>query len=273
MITFLYVIVLYKRPLSDSPAFNSIISARPAGKLFVYDNSPVSQTDLTQYSTDRIYYNHDSDNEGISKAYIAAAEYAKAHGVTHMVFFDQDTCATLEFFETLEKQIVNHPDIAIFAPILRCKDVTVSPCKVILYKGIEDKDPRVGVQSLSGVSLINSALCVSTEAYFVSGGYNRAIRLDFSDIYFIDQLRKVYNQYCLLPITLEHSLSTFVDSKESVISRFRFYCDGAREYLTPKNFIFVSLYAMIRMMKLCAKYKTVIFVKIFFRYFITKGRL
>ncbi len=267
--TFLYVLVLYRVPLHASPAFLSLLSARPDGQLFVYDNSPEPMGEASE----RVAYVHDPLNEGISKAYIVAAEYAKAHRVDRIVFFDQDTHLSVEFFDILEQQIANHPEIAIFAPILKCGQVTVSPCRVFLYKGIENKHPLSGVHSLRGTSLINSALCVSTEAYFKSGGYNRAIRLDFSDLYFIDELRKHYKEYYLLPVELEHALSTFVDNKEKVISRFRFYCDGARHYLNPYNFIFIATYVKLRMLKLCFRYKTVKFVKIYFRYFVCQGKL
>jgi len=269
---FLISIVLYKEKLSDSPSFITLNEGIPKNSkisLLVYDNSPEPQKIDPITEKWNIIYIHNSNNEGISKAYNESANIAERLNKKWLLFADQDTHFPISFLHTLISAIKKNTTIQIFSPILRSGKIVISPCWVYWEKAFPMRCPLTGVQKLKNRSIINSGLCISLQAFKIAGGYKNDIRLDFSDHYFFRSLKKHYKYLYIIEGDVEHSLSIFTDSLTSNAHRFKYYCDGARKYSNFATFIPVFIVCTYRMLKQSILNKSLCFISSYFRYYIT----
>ncbi|MGE6218108.1 hypothetical protein ACLH0F_21040, partial [Aeromonas media] len=126
---------------------------------------------------------------------------------------------------------------------------------------------------LNSRSVINSGLMIPTSIFEKIGGYNQDIKLDFSDVYFIEKYKENNNNLVLLPVELIHSLSGDEGyDKARELHRFKYYCIGARELTTSleKN----TLYTVIRrMVRLVVKYRTLNPLATVAKYYLSDGVL
>lgn len=103
--TILIVIVLYKNKIANSVSYQIIKEQCNSNcKIFIYDNSPVIDSDFIKYP---IVYIHDHSNGGLGKAYNSAAQYAKENGIDWLLILDQDTKLLSGFLENYIQTIKN----------------------------------------------------------------------------------------------------------------------------------------------------------------------
>lgn len=210
------VVVLYKKRISQSNSIASISKSTKTGNIviLVYDNSPEYNLVVPETITNcKIIYNADMQNSGVSKAYNYAASFAKKTGKKWIMLCDQDTTFNSGYLTSVFAAIVNF-NPTLLAPYLYSNFNLVSPCGFVMNYGYPlKKEPPDGFQELSGISVLNSGLVISLEAYFNCGGYNEKVFLDFSDFDFIKKFKKKYGKIFLLNIHLEHNLGpSYTDS-------------------------------------------------------------
>lgn len=264
----LIVIVLYKSKLEDSSTFRTLrASLRHFSlkvDLYVYDNSPSVRPDV-QFPEFNIIYNVDGSNSGLSKAYNAAAAYGKNNRKEWLLLFDQDSNLPADYIEVMLKSVTKYSTHSFFVPILKQHELILSPCKFRFMKGSALRSIGYGPMNFLNVSVFNSGILVRLKLFYEAGGYNEQIQLDFSDHYFVSQVKKVENELVVLPIVIQHELSSHTNDEEKITSRFSQYCVGVRAYGKAKGGApLLFLWTFLRAVKLSFTYKKPIFITLFF---------
>ena len=232
----LAVLVLYGRTLGESITFRSLDEGlRGLGErldLFVYDNSAVASRPAPA-SGWQIEYRHDSTNPGVSRAYREGARVAAEQGKRWLLLLDQDTRFPLEAITVYADALRRYPGEVLFAPVLRAGARILSPCAYRFPRGTPLRTTTIGLQDLSGRSLLNSGMCISVAAYLEAGGHDPRIGLDFSDHEFMDRFKRRHASARILPLECQHGFSGELRSGvDAGLQRFRFYCRGVR-YASP----------------------------------------
>lgn len=276
------VIVLYKSSLNTSSAFLSLSTALKAVnknarmELLVYDNSPVSAFDKNiQYENWNIHYIHDSSNPGVSLAYNTGAKLAEKLNKKWILLVDQDSDFPANSLETYIDSINKYKDVRLFCPILKTTSgIALSPSVFKFNRGAPPKSMEPGLKSLNDYSPINSGLCVQLSLFNEAGGYNNAIKLDFSDYYFIEKIKSIVRKFFVIDLIVRHNLSSFEENKAKVLVRFVYYCEGARNYCENYlDYFFLLIICFIRCLKFTIRYNDTSFISIFFKNFLFKNKL
>ncbi|MDQ2657417.1 MAG: glycosyltransferase, partial [Bacteroidota bacterium] len=228
------------------------------------DNSPHP----SPFSSKNVTYRHDPLNHGVSTAYNTASVYAESKHKNWMLFLDQDTTVTVNFFEELLAAIDAHRETVAFVPRLSDQKGVVSPFYFAFGRG-----KRINTEpsplSLSRHRFINSGLLVKLSAFRAVGGYDPEIPLDFSDISFGMRLMAITDHFWVLETILSHDFSDNSNmEQEDALLRFRRYCVGAsvmgRKSRLPN---FYAIQSLLRACHLSMRYKSGHFVTAFFQHF------
>ncbi|MGB3159723.1 MAG: glycosyltransferase [Carnobacterium sp.] len=260
----LLIIVVYNKSIKEIKYLNKIKSA----DILLYDNSRNSQVCPSSY-----YYYHNNNNDGVSSAYNYGIELAKKLNKEFLILLDQDTTFNENILKTYIKYANKFGNGKIYAPIVKNKEMIYSPfieSKVKNYPQNLDTFSYSKVYSLEGKSLINSGLMIPLNIIADIGNFNEKIKLDFSDIYYIEKYKKKYNEVILIDTYLEHKLSGDEGkNKHKELKRYKFYCNGAKELKkTTKDISRVDRLVFFRMLRLVIKYNTLTPLFIFKRYYL-----
>lgn len=272
------ILVLYKQNLRDSISLKALSDhLTKNGKkldLFVYDNSPfpseLSQFEFKQFN---ICYIHDKMNSGVSKAYNSGARYAAKINKTWLLLLDQDTKFPENFITDYLTAVEKNPDIPIFCPILQTQyGHIMSPCLYIRKRGVWVKHIKQGILNFNKYSPVNSGLMIYLEAFNKAGGYNESVRLDFADFQFIEKIRNYYSRFFLIDMVCIQEFSGFEKDVSVLESRFRLYCEGARNCKRKNTTedIWYLIEVLRRLAGLTIKAKTLVFFPIFFKEYLLK---
>lgn len=261
----LLIIVVYKKSINELVYLNSI---KEDVDILVYDNSPESQE-----APSDIYYYHNAFNGGVSVAYNYGIELAEKIAGKYIILFDQDTVFDSKTLSYYKNAVLKHGENYIYAPICKNGDKIYSP---FIEAGVRNccqsksNFEYRSVYDLQGKSLINSGLMIPLKIIKEVGRFNENIKLDFSDIYFIELYKKKYQFIILLDVYLEHHLSGDEGkNKNKELNRFRYYCNGAREYLKSTNKPSrIRKMVIFRMIRLIVKYKSVTPIKTLIEYYL-----
>ena len=236
---FLAVLVLYGQTLHGSATFRSLGAElrRSSSRLelLVYDNSPTAlgrpgTADAREWAREwDIHYVHDPSNPGVSRAYVEGAKLAVQRSKRWLLFLDQDTTFPPEALTRYVAAIRAHPEIRLFAPILRSAGRIVSPCVYAFKVGSPLRRLRPGPRRLTALSVLNSGMCVAVDDYLAVGGHDVRIGLDFSDHEFVHRFKRSHARAVVLDVECHHGLSTTSSpERPSQLSRFGSYCRGAK---------------------------------------------
>lgn len=267
------IIVVYKTDLRDSESFQSIWKMCGQDKLidlFVYDNSPKSKQP-GQYHGLEITYFHDPENSGVSKAYNTGAEHALRLNKKWVLLLDQDTTLPCTILEDYERAILQNPEIQLFVPVLHLKNGKIfSPCTYRFKRGFYLDRIVPGVHSFDRLSPVNSGIMVNLNAFQEAGGYNEKVKLDFSDFQFTERFSKVYPIFYLLDVKCQQDFSDDDVSFSSQLTRFRFFCEGAREMGREGiwDWFQYNMVVLLRALKLALRYKKWNFIAIYINKFL-----
>lgn len=274
----LVIIVLYKMKLEESRSFISLNKALSENvtpiPLVVYDNGPVITNKPGKYNLEKCieHYKSDPANGGISKAYNYGAGYAQKLGNIDWLFFlDQDTELPGDIFHTFAQSISSQPAISLFAPILILKDQSIfSPCRYVFKRGFQLKKIHPGLHSLKHLSPVNSGMMVSLNAFLKVGGYNEAVRMDFSDFQFIERFKQIYPDFYVIDSILIQDFSNHETNIKNLQIRFVLFCEGARN-CTKHGLLEPIIYFIMVFMRattLFLRTKNKRFYKIFYRVYL-----
>lgn len=220
----LCVIVLYNCLLKDSKTYRTF---NPKSKdLLVFDNSEQTQ-DISIYASAATYV-HNEKNIGLSACYNRAAEFAQSYGYDWLLLVDQDTDFSDVSVNDYVKAINENRDCQLFAPMVKCGKYTMSPTNMTFHFAHLSNKNFQGLVKLQKLSIINSGLCVSVDAFYKCGGYNEKVFLDYSDHEFLRRFKRNYYKAFILPKNLQQDFSVHTDSKEKSFARFRLFCKSIR---------------------------------------------
>ena len=271
---FLIVMVLYRIDLEDAPSFKSLSDCNKEELIIdmvVYDNSPVSadSPDVFTKKGFHIQYISDPTNPGISKAYNTGVSLARKLKKKWILFLDQDTTLDKNLLHLFLANCNEQRDEVIFATTLYGTDKNlISPSRYFFKRGFTLSKIPKGKCKLKRKRPINSTVLVSMEVFDKVGGYNEAIRLDFSDHEFFDRVNQHFKHMFVVPSKSFHSLSSSDDTNiEGIKIRFGIFCEGARiagksSFLNSLKYFIVCA---LRGLKLNLKYRTLFFMNTLFK--------
>ncbi|WP_265427122.1 glycosyltransferase [Chryseobacterium sp. YIM B08800] len=232
--------------------------------IFIYDNTDIDEWDVSvhenEFESVNIKYEHNKNNPGISYAYNQIADYALQYGYEYIVFLDQDTKLPIDFYETYINYIENK-NFEIAVPIIMTGDKIFSPsiytnfrCKN--FDNINEKN-----SFSKNITCINSGLLIKTDLFFLVGGYNEKLRLDFCDHEFINRILKVVAQINLIPIQLHQTFSTETNSVDKALFRYDIFLHDLFVFkkINNNNIAINFFLDLPHLIRLSAKYKTLKF--------------
>lgn len=267
-------IVIHNKSIKELFLLDSFVEAKRFD-IFIYDNSKFPQ-EVPTFENINIYYEHDKSNSGVSRAYNQAYKKAKQLNKELLLVLDQDSSFEFGFIEQYLKMYGAYKNDYIYAPIV-CDDKKTkiySPAFMSNFVGKTQSYENFIYEktySLVGKSAINSGLMIPTELFEKIGGYNEKLKLDFSDIYFIEKYKELNPKIALVNVYLKHSISGD-EGKDFAreYNRFKYYCSASKEIGDSLNII-VLWSPLRRLIRLTLKYKSIKFIKIFYDYYV-KGK-
>ena len=267
-------IVIYNKSIKELFLLDSFVEAKRFD-IFIYDNSKFPQ-EVPTFENINIYYEHDKSNSGVSRAYNQAYKKAKQLNKELLLVLDQDSSFEFGFIEQYMKMYQVYKNDYIYVPIVcdEKKTKIYSPAfmnnfvgKVQFFENFIYEERY----SLIGKSVINSGLMIPLEIFEKIGGYNEKLKLDFSDVYFIEKYKELNSKIVLVEVYLKHSISG--DEGKDFFreyNRYRYYCSASKEIgRSLKTLVFWSPFR--RLIRLILKYQNIKFIKIFYDYYI-KGK-
>jgi rhamnosyltransferase len=273
---FSIIIVVYNVRLEDSLTFlslNKSIHSLGGEKcnLIIYDNSPSKQTiEESKFPNWNITYIHDDTNPGVSKAYNVSVDIAAKNDVEWVLLADQDTDFPEDALDKYFKSVNENGDVNLHVPMLLSDNKIYSPCRVVFSRGTFWNGITPGLHSLKGRTVLNSGILINVAAFLKCGGYNPQIELYFSDFDFIERYKKIYPTFFVIDMLCNHQLSDIVKvDLEAAKRRFNYYCKGSyHSRMSSYHFFQLFVTIFLRSVKLNFKYKTIVFSKIFFKYYV-----
>jgi GT2 family glycosyltransferase len=271
----LFSVVLYNKSISDLPLLKSLAGSGAKIDLFVYDNSRLAQK-VPGLQNANIYYEHDEKNSGVSRAYNQAYKKAKALNKSLLLVLDQDSAFEIGFLHAYMQMYRKYGQAYLYAPIVTNPSSTkiYSPALLRHFVGKTRDAEQFTYEetySLNGKSVINSGLMIPLRIFEEIGGYNEALKLDFSDVYFIEKYKNTHPKIVLVNIRLKHSISgDEAKDFDKEHHRFKHYCSASRELeRSLKTRVLWS--PLRRALRLTQKYKSLKFIKTLYAYYI-KGK-
>lgn len=248
----LIIIVIYKMAVEEIALLKNIEGI----DILIYDNSPEPQKVNSKYK-----YHHNPLNEGVSAGYNFGIELARKSNKEYILLLDQDTSFSMEHLNEYLKSIEKNGTKYIYAPIVVGHDKIYSPFLEKKNRNrCQTQEDFVYNESydLREKSLINSGLMIPLNIIDKIGGYNEKIKLDFSDIYFMEKYKAYSENIILINTMLSHSISGDEGKdKQKELHRFQYYCNSIRELvkesLQARRF---KRMLFFRMLRLIVKYRT-----------------
>lgn len=271
----LIVIVLYKCKLADSRSYCCLkqdVSETSDFSFFIYDNSPNPDIDaikiLEGYNDS--FYIHDKSNPGISKAYNAAALYAKKNHFDWLLLLDQDTHLPNGILKDYTVSRLQNRTIEMFVPKVKiASQKYISPTLFHCKQGRIMKFIPHGVLECRKYSVINSGIMISTNAFWSVGGYNERVYLDFNDHEFFERFKRKYKYIFVLDRDLLQDFSCISKDVNTLINRYFILCDCVKN-IKKSNIsdrFFYSIMLLKRAIHLFVITHRFSVLKIFIKYF------
>lgn len=269
-------IVVYKKRLETIKILDEISKSVECIDVAVFDNSPLSQEQQV-ISTNIIYF-HDSNNVGVSAAYNHIFDYARSSNKKVVLLLDQDTEFSVKYLKVYLNNYQRYGDDYLYVPSAcdHARTKIYSPARMMSFVGHVQKYVKQNSEcifSLNGFSVINSGLMIPIAMYDQINGFNEKIKLDFSDVYFIEKYKAINQSIVLVPIEMEHALSGDEQpDKDKELHRFKYYCNGAKE-LAISLHVSTDYTCLRRMIRLMTKYFTIQPVITYVKYYLGEEKV
>ncbi|MBD5267197.1 MAG: hypothetical protein HDS41_03265 [Bacteroides sp.] len=266
----LVVIILYKKDLEDSIAYQTLTKAS-AKSFLIYDNSPVPGKTPSVHNA-KIHYVSDTSNQGLSHAYNYAADYAIKHGFDWIFISDQDTFFHDGIIREYDRAVKENPDIKLFLPHVRIAvdGKYMSPVKINRYFAKLSDSAPAGIINPGNYAIINSGMMINTAAFINAGGYNEKVWLDFADFQFIERFARKYDRAFVIDLDCIQSFSDKEDTITQKIARYKNFCSSVKHYqpIKASDRFWIFLVTLKRCASLCAQSKKLTPISIFLKEYI-----
>lgn len=240
------ILVVYNRDIDDSISYRML--KRRNIPVIVCDNSTISNQNRNEVERDKNIYLSMNGNRGLSYAYNKALDWIdenQGHERNgYVVFFDDDTQISEEFFCMMEKKIEEYrPDILL--PVVLDDLGIMSPVQISSNKYCTRcKDPfHVSKERISG---INSGMVVSLQIYR-QYRYDERLFLDYVDHNFLWDMKQQKKNIQVVDVKLQQASSSLKDDAQKAIVRLRIFKKDINVFYGDRILErFVYYYVMIR---------------------------
>lgn len=219
---FFAIVVLYNTFVNDSITINNLKKIYSHSiDIIVVDNSTKDYNNEKETKANNWTYLSMNGNAGLSKAYNRALDYLKNEdGI--VIWFDDDTNVTQEYFDELEQSVKEFKDYDIFVPVIQGQDGKYwSPNEARFFK---NKQIKMCSQNIPNdkINAINSCMAVRLAVYNAYR-YDERLFLDQVDHNFFYDQRKLKRKVKILNVVIHHNFSTKSRMKniESLKTRYR----------------------------------------------------
>lgn len=203
---FFAVVILYNTNILDSVTCENLkkISKHDIS-VIIADNSTISIANDIECEKIGWQYISMNGNVGLSKAYNEVLNNIKEKD-GFVIWFDDDTNITQEYFDELDKLIELNPKIDIFAPIIYGQDNKIySPNEARFFKNKQLKNPNKSI-NLKKFNAINSCTAVNLKIYD-EYRYDERIFLDQVDHKFFEDQRDKKRNFYKMNTIIHHNFS------------------------------------------------------------------
>jgi len=216
---FYSVVVVYNKSVSDSVTLNKLSKITShAINVFVVDNSTLDFGNKAQCAENGWGYVSMGGNAGLSRAYNVAIHYLKKEkGI--VVWLDDDTEITQEYFDELEKQADIEKTTDIFVPLIQGQDGRFwSPNEYhyLRNKQLKDRNQKISPKRFNA---INSCTAVRLELY-KNYQYTEKLFLDQVDHQFFEDQRNLGRKFKVLNVVIHHNFS--MKNRENDVDKVKF---------------------------------------------------
>ncbi len=207
MVKFYAVVVMYNSVITQS---RSCINIQKINNhditMIIVDNSTIENDNKSLSSERNWMYISMNGNTGLSKAYNKVLDSISDNdGV--IIWLDDDTDVTQEYFDKLEQEVNNRPECSIFAPMIQGQDGKFwSPNEARFLKNKQIKDRTQSINE-NKFNAINSCTAVRLEVY-KDYRYDERLFLDQVDHNFFEDQRNLHRKFCKLDVIIHHNFST-----------------------------------------------------------------
>lgn len=195
-------VVVYNKKISESITYRNIRNFDTKIDVLVLDNSEIKIDNAIYCKKEGFRYISMNGNKGLSKAYNAAIDNSKDSDV--IVFFDDDTEITENYFMKLRTALEKYPEVDIFAPIIRGQDgVIYSPNEFNFLRNHFISAPEQNV-SQKYFNAIASCLAIRMRV-FENYKFNEKLFVDQVDQYFFCEQRLLGRKFAKLDIEIQQN--------------------------------------------------------------------
>lgn len=266
----LAIVVVYNKTIIQSDSImslnNDLMQLEQKLDVYIYDNS-LAPTDLPELERiNFVCYNHDSSNAGVSRAYNEGVKYASSIGKEWVLLLDQDTKFEKGAIECYIQSLEAYPEIKLFCPLILLENsIIFSPFRRKLKRGVSLRHVNFVKYDLKKFSPVNSGMLINIGSFIECGGYNDAVKLDFSDLEFIERFSKKNGSFLLIRTKAIQDFSNNETNVDSLNRRFLFFCQGARncEKRTLLDKIEYLIVVFVRATMLTIRTKKIVFYRTF----------
>jgi len=207
MNSFYAVVVVYNSEVTESQTCTNIeqISGHNVN-LIVVDNSTKDNSNKAICADKGWKYISMNGNAGLSKAYNKVLCILEGEeGI--IIWFDDDTNVTQDYFDMLEKAVDEHQECDVFTPLIQGQDGRFwSPNE---YRFFRNKQLKEISQQISDdrFNAINSCTAVRLGVY-KNYRYDERLFLDQVDHSFFESQREEHRKFLKLDVLIQHNFST-----------------------------------------------------------------
>jgi len=221
----LLTIVLYKQTLWECNTYQTLIKNNSQVPLFIYDNSPQSQHQQSEFAQNIKYISNPS-NPGLSHAYNKAMQHALEHGYKWMLVLDQDTKFPPNFLVHYNQAIEQtKSEIGIIVPNVRINNnLFMSPTKIKFHISHPSETKSTGALCSIKHTAINSGMLINIDMMNKLGGYNEQVTLDYSDYQFVNKYSKHHSHFYAMDVECFQEFSNEVQNNTQKLERFNIFC-------------------------------------------------
>jgi hypothetical protein len=200
----LVVVVLHGMDWAECPARASLAAAGSELPVAIFGNGGAAVPTLGGQVVQEV---DDGQNPGVGPRYLQAARTALERGDSFLLLLDQDFQAPAGWWEAYERSVAKHPVVACWAPLLRNRNLRLSP--FLVRRGHPDaRTPLAGeILDTSHHGALNSGLLIRVESLLSASHELQTAPLYFSDLALFHRLGRSLSSMAVVDLELEHDLS------------------------------------------------------------------